>query len=148
MTVTLDLSLNLDVPDLAAAERFYVEALGFRTGRRLEGGIVELLGAAVPLYLLPKPPGTSASPAAGSERAPAPSARRRTYERHWTPLHLDVLVSDIVAARERALAAGALAEGEIEEHAFGRLALLADPFGHGLCLLELSAAGYDAIRAR
>lgn len=148
MTVTLELSLNLDVPDLAAAERFYVDGLGFRTGRRLEGGIVELLGAAVPLYLLTKPPGTSASPAAGSAPAAPPGARRRTYERHWTPLHLDVLVPDIVAARERALAAGALAEGEIEELAFGRLALLADPFGHGLCLLELSAAGYDAIRAR
>jgi hypothetical protein len=28
---------------------------------------------------------------------------------------------------------------------FGRLALFADPFGHGFCLVEFSPLGYDAI---
>ena len=43
------------------------------------------------------------------------------------------------------VAAGARQEGEIESHAWGRIAFFSDPFGHGLCLLQLSAAGYDAI---
>lgn len=41
--------------------------------------------------------------------------------------------------------AGATAEGAIRDELFGRIAQLADPFGHGLCLIELSPAGYDAI---
>ena len=46
------LLLNLDVPDLAAAVAFYQQALGFSVGRVLfDGTVVEMLGAAVPLYL-------------------------------------------------------------------------------------------------
>jgi hypothetical protein len=33
----------------------------------------------------------------------------------------------------------------VTEHAYGRLALLADPFGNGFCLLEFSGRGYDEI---
>ena len=28
---------------------------------------------------------------------------------------------------------------------WGRIAILADPFGHGLCLLQFSGRGYDTI---
>ncbi len=28
---------------------------------------------------------------------------------------------------------------------YGRIAMLADPFGHGFCLLQFSARGYDAL---
>ena len=40
----VDVLINIDVPDLERAERFYVAALGLRVGRRFEG-VVELLGA-------------------------------------------------------------------------------------------------------
>lgn len=36
--------INIDVPDLAAAETFYPAAFGLRIGRRLGPGAVELLG--------------------------------------------------------------------------------------------------------
>ena len=57
----------------------------------------------------------------------------------------DFAVQDIDAALARALAAGARQESEISEHAYGRLVLLSDPFGHGACLLQFNERGYDAI---
>ena len=134
--MTLELLINLDVPDLEAATRFYVEAFGFRVGRRLGAAGTELLGAGAPLYLLPKAEGSAAT---------AGGATRRTYTRHWTPLHLDVVVDDIHATLERALAAGARAEDDVSEHAWGYMVPLADPFGHGVCLVQLKPGGYDAI---
>jgi predicted enzyme related to lactoylglutathione lyase len=136
MRESIQLLVNIDVPDLDAAARFYVEAIGFRVGRRLDSAGVELLGAGAPLYLLPKPAG---SPAAETTSA------RRTYERHWTPVHLDLAVPDVEAARGRALAAGASAEGPISDHVWGRMARIADPYGHGVCLIEFRGRGYDEL---
>ena len=96
------LLVNIDVGDLAAAERFYCAALGLTAGRRFEGA-VELLGLDAPLYLLAK------------------------------------------AAVGRARVAGAALEKDIAAHEWGRIALLADPFGNGFCFVEFSARGYDAI---
>lgn len=127
--------VNIDVPDLASAERFYRAALGLSVGRRFEGSL-ELLGADAPLYLLENPAGTKA--------APAP-ALPRDYARHWTPVHLDFAVDDLEAGLARALAAGATLEKDIATHAWGRIALLADPFGNGFCLVQFSSRGYDAI---
>jgi len=131
----LSLLVNIDVDDLARAEHFYCDALGLRIGRRFEGW-TELVGAAAPIYLLPKPPGSAVSPA---------SAQKRDYARHWTPVHLDFVVEDIAPAVERAVKAGATLESPPKLHAYGMLALLADPFGNGFCLLELRGRGYDAI---
>lgn len=129
------LLVNLDVGDLDAAERFYTEAFGLKVGRRFDGA-VELLGADAPLYLLAK--------AAGTPAAPSP-AEARDYRRHWTPVHLDFVVEDLEAALARARQAGAVLEKDIVSHNWGRIALFADPFGNGFCLLEFSARGYDAI---
>jgi predicted enzyme related to lactoylglutathione lyase len=130
----MNLLVNIDVDDLEKGTRFYCEALGLRVGRRFDGWI-ELAGADAPIYLLPKAAGTEAF-AQGA---------RRSYARHWTPVHLDFVVPDIREAAKRALAAGATLERDVTEHAYGRLALLADPFGNGFCLLEFTGRGYDAI---
>jgi uncharacterized glyoxalase superfamily protein PhnB len=45
----------------------------------------------------------------------------------------------------RATMAGARLEGEVETHVWGRIAVLADPFGHGFCLIEFLGRGYDEI---
>ena len=129
------LLVNIDVDDLGRAERFYCEGLGLAVGRRFDGWL-ELTGAGSPIYLLPKAAGSAVSPA---------SKQSRDYGRHWTPVHLDFVVTDIAAGVKRAVAAGAALERDITEHAYGRLALLADPFGNGFCLIEFSARGYDAI---
>jgi predicted enzyme related to lactoylglutathione lyase len=133
--MTAGLLVNIDVDDLARGERFYCEGLGLRVGRRFDGWL-ELLGAGSPIYLLPKPAGSAVSPASG---------QTRDYSRHWTAVHLDFVVDDIRTAAERAVAAGATLERDVTTHAYGELALLADPFGNGFCLLQFNARGYDAI---
>ena len=128
--------LNLDVPDLAAAEAFYVAALGLRPARRFGADAVELLGGPVPLYLLRRAAGRAATARAGTAR---------DYARHWTPLHLDLVVDDFEAACARLRAAGAQPEGAARDEAWGRIATFADPFGHGLCVIAFHGRGYDAI---
>jgi len=127
--------VNIDVPDLAAAEAFYLAAFGLRIGRRLGTGAVELLGGPTPLYLLQNEAGSAATE----------DGDVRDYERHWTPLHLDWVVEDIDAALMRAVAAGAMLEQPVRERRWGRIAVLADPFGHGFCLIQFSGEGYDAL---
>jgi lactoylglutathione lyase len=130
----MHLMLNIDVPDLAEAQRFYIAAFGLEPGRRFGDDAVELLGAEAPIYLLHKPEGS----------VTAADAVRR-YTRHWSPLHCDVVVDDLDVALARAVAAGALQEGATRDTSWGRIVQLADPFGHGWCLIQFSAAGYDAI---
>ena len=135
MTAAMSLLVNIDVDDLEKATRFYCDGLGLKVGRRFDGW-TELVGAAAPIYLLPKAAGTPISPISGA---------KRDYARHWTPVHLDFVVSDLRAALARALAAGATLERDVTSHAYGKLALLADPFGNGFCLLEFTGRGYDEI---
>ena len=130
------LLVNIDVPDIEQALAFYTRAIGLTVGRRFGPDFAELLGAGSPIYLLAKASGTH----------PFPGARQvRTYERHWSPVHLDFVVDDIEAAVARARAAGATEEDPISEHAYGRLAMFSDPFGNGFCLLQFTGTGYDAI---
>jgi predicted enzyme related to lactoylglutathione lyase len=126
--------VNIDVPDLAQAIAFYGDAFGLRVTRRLGAEAAELGGWPVRLYLLQKPEGSLAA-------AESP----RHYGRHWTPVHFDVVVPDIEKALARATAAGARAETEIRAEAWGKIAVLADPFGHGICLIEFLGRGYDEI---
>lgn len=132
----LALLVNLDVDDLEKGIRFYSSAFGLRVGRRFGNFGVEMLGASAPIYLLAKDQGT---PAAET------STQRRTYERHWTPVHLDFVVEDIGAAVEKAVAAGARVEKPTATHKWGKLALMADPFGHGFCFVQFLGRGYDEI---
>ena len=60
-------------------------------------------------------------------------------------MHLDFVVTDIDAAIERAVAAGAVLEQPISTQKWGKLALLADPFGHGFCFVQFLGRGYDEI---
>ncbi|HEX9048962.1 MAG TPA: VOC family protein [Anaeromyxobacter sp.] len=131
------LRVCIDVDDLDRALAFYTRALGLSAGRRQGDAWAELTGAPVPIDLLAKPPGTAALPTG--------TRALRDYERHWTPLHLDVVVDDLDAAVLRATGAGAKLERAPETRPWGRIALLSDPFGHGFCLLELRGRGYDEV---
>lgn len=126
--------INIDVPDLAKAETFYSHAFGLRTGRRLDSEVLEMLGGTAPLYLLQKAPG---SLGAGSDT--------RDYQRHWMPMHVDIVVDELEPALQRALAAGAIQEGLIREANWGRIVQLSDPFGHGWCLLQFLGRGYGEL---
>jgi predicted enzyme related to lactoylglutathione lyase len=130
----MDLLVNIDVPDLASAEGFYTDALGLTVTRRFGRDGAELSGLPVKLYILEKPEG---SRGAGEEP--------RRYARHWTPVHFDIVVDDLDAALTRATAAGATLDAAPRAHVWGRIAVLADPFGNGFCLLQFLGRGYDEI---
>jgi predicted enzyme related to lactoylglutathione lyase len=133
----LKIVINVDVDDLERAIEFYTAALGLRLGRRLfEGSVAEMLGATSTIHLLSKPLRTA--PFAGATLS-------REYKRHWTPVHLDFEADDVAAVVERAISSGARLEGEIQSFAWGRLATLSDPFGHGFCVLQFSRNGYDEV---
>jgi predicted enzyme related to lactoylglutathione lyase len=132
----MDLLVNIDVDDLEKAVRFYGTAFGLRIGRRFGAFGAEMLGSPVPIYLLVRKAGTPAA---------ATTSKVRNYERHWTPAHLDFVVNDIEGAVRNAVQAGARLERPIATHPWGKLALMADPFGHGFCFVEFLGRGYDEI---
>lgn len=132
----MDFLVNIDVDDLDAALAFYTRAFALEPGRRFGTTGVELVGGPAPIYLLVKASGSAAT---------AQVRDRRDYRRHWTPLHLDWVVDDLDAGLARAVAAGARIEQAPATHAWGRIAILVDPFGHGFCLLQFLGRGYDAI---
>jgi hypothetical protein len=104
----MDLLINIDVPDLDRGVDFNAQALGLAVTRRLGSEVVELGGWPVRVYLLQKPSGSI-----GATDTP------RRYDRHWTPVHFDVVVDDTEGAVARALAAGARAETDIRVETWG-----------------------------
>jgi predicted enzyme related to lactoylglutathione lyase len=132
----MDLLVNIDVDDLSKAIAFYQQAAGLRLGRRFGSLGVEMLGTSSAIYLLVKPEGTR--PSTSTDEV-------RRYQRHWTPVHLDFVVSELEAAVSSAIEAGATIDGEIQTHNWGRIAHMADPFGHGICFIQFLGRGYDEI---
>ena len=130
----MELRICIDVDDMARAIAFYTEGLGLRVGRRFDPDFVEILGAGSPIDLLLNAAGT---------RPNAASPDIRHYQRHWTPVHLDFVIDDLEAAVARLQNSGAVLEMPATDRVWGRIAGLADPFGHGIDLLEFRRRGYD-----
>jgi predicted enzyme related to lactoylglutathione lyase len=124
--------INIDVPALAPAIEFYTRALGLTHSRTLDDAIAELTGASATLYLLLKSAGTPA--------VQAPPVARN-YERHWTPIHFDLVVDDVDVAAKRALAAGARQETGHLDFRGSRCLSFGDPFGHGFCFIQFEENG-------
>jgi predicted enzyme related to lactoylglutathione lyase len=121
--------VNIDVPELEPAIRFYCSALGLTHSRTLDQDTAELTGASSTIYLLAKD--------AGSRAVKAP-ALERDYQRHWTPVHFDLVVPDVDAAASRALAAGAQQESGHLDWRGSRCLSFSDPFGHGFCFIQFA----------
>lgn len=128
----MNVLINLDVDDLERAVELYQRAFDLHIGRRFDS-VVEMVGGTTPIYLLEKVAGSATRNAT------------RDYARHWTPVHLDFVVDDIDVAVARAVGAGAVAEQSIATHRWGKLALMADPFGHGFCFVQFLGRGYDEL---
>jgi catechol 2,3-dioxygenase-like lactoylglutathione lyase family enzyme len=133
----MEIRICIDVDDLERGIAFYAQGLGLRVGRRLGNDWVELLGAGSAIDLVANPSGTTPL----GESHP----QRRDYARHWTPVHLDFVVTGMEAVVQKLVSAGATLERPILERKWGRMANLADPFGHGLDLLEFKGRGYDEL---
>lgn len=127
--------INIDVPDLAQAISFYCNALGLELVRVLDNDVAELSGASCPIFLLQKP---IASPVSGR------ATDSRHYTRHWTPVHLDFVVTDLADAATRALAAGAERESDCINWRGSECITFSDPFGHGFCLIQFENQTYTS----
>ncbi|NPC56629.1 VOC family protein [Caenimonas soli] len=133
----MEIRICIDVDDLERGIAFYTQGLGLRMGRRLGNDWVELLGAGSTIDLL----ANAADTAPLGESHP----QRRDYARHWTPIHLDFVVTELDGVVQKLVSQGATLERPIQERKWGRMANLADPFGHGLDLLEFRGRGYDEL---
>lgn len=132
----MDIRICIDVDDMPRAVAFYTEGLGLKVGRRFDDEFVELLGAGSAIDLLLQLPDTK--PIAGNPAV-------RSYARHWTPVHVDFVVDDVDAAVARLVSMGARLETPAIDRAWGRIAGLSDPFGHGLDVLQFTNRGYDEL---
>ena len=124
---TTSVSISIDVPNLTDAIRFYTSAFGFTESSAPVPAVAVLRAGTTKICLLEKRAGT---------RASTHTEETRRYERHWTPVHLDIHVDDLEAALARALDSGAKKEQVFENAKHGSAAFCSDPFGHGICLIQ------------
>jgi predicted enzyme related to lactoylglutathione lyase len=125
----ISVSVSVDVPDLEEGIRFYGEAFGFEKVSGPCPGVAVMRADGAQLLLLAKHAGTAPCPAPGATRH---------YERHWTPVHIDIHVDEFKPALARAINAGAVQEHLFEVPGRPEVAFCCDPFGHGFCLIENS----------
>lgn len=119
------ISVSIDVSDMETAIQFYSKALECDIVRNGDE-ISELSVENSSIYLLKRNAGTT--PVVNSNVT-------RNYERHWTPVHLDVVVPDIDKALPLITKYGGTQEGS-ESGDWGSIVYCADPFGNGFCLIQ------------
>jgi catechol 2,3-dioxygenase-like lactoylglutathione lyase family enzyme len=118
--------VSIDVPDLDAGIRFYGAVFGFVELTRPFAAMAILDANNLTVCMHAKSPGTV--PAPGTTDA-------RHYERHWTPVHLDLHVHDFDDALAKLRAAGGLVEAEYRNQGPKPAAFCSDPFGNGICII-------------
>jgi predicted enzyme related to lactoylglutathione lyase len=119
----MKLEICMDVDDVERAVAFYSRGLGLALVEQEPGWAHVKLGEQT-FWIMKKLPGPG---------GPA----NRDYARHWTPVHLDLVVDDIDEAVERALAAGGRLDKPImRDPNRGDLANLSDPAGNGVDLVR------------
>jgi len=124
---TATVSISIDVPNLAQAILFYSNAFGFTKLSEPAPGVVVLKAGNSEICLLEKRAGSQPS---------GHTQEKRRYERHWTPVHLDIHVDDLDVALSQAIGAGAKQEQVFKNPEHGSAAFCSDPFGHGFCLIQ------------
>lgn len=118
--------VSIDVPNLEQGLRFYREVFGFVETARPFPTMAILDGNNVTVCMHEKATGTLSSG--------EPTATRH-YDRHWTPVHLDLHVEEFDAVLEKVRAEGGTIEREFRDQGPKPAGFCADPFGNGFCVL-------------
>lgn len=118
--------VSIDVPKLDDGVRFYAEVFGFVETSRPFPAMAILDANNVTVCMLEKASGSGCSPA---------STEKRHYERHWTPVHIDIHVQDFDAVLEKVRTAGGTVEMEFRNQGPRPAGFCADPFGNGFCVI-------------
>jgi len=127
----------IDVTDLARGIEFYCAGLELVHKRHLGPRWVKLEGANLPFFLLADRPAVAEL---GTTKV------QRDFGRHWTPVHLDFIVTDLDGTVARLCDLGASLDREIQIREYGRIANMGDLFGNGFDLIEFSGPGYDNVK--
>ena len=122
----MKISVSIDVPSLEEGIAFYGQAFGFVEASRPHEAYAVLAFGDARIGLLAKPAGSF--PAENCDDV-------RRYDRHWTPVHMDLNVEDFDTVLESALAAGAKCEHLHRMPNYPPVAFCSDPFGHGFCVI-------------
>jgi len=120
-------SVSIDVADIKQAITFYSKALGCEISRN-SPEISVLKADNITIYLLEKAENTNPLPSGSASR---------TYDRHWTPIHLDFAISDLERTLSLVKQFGGTYEGD-DSGDWGSIAYCADPFGNGFCLAKVN----------
>lgn len=123
-------SVTIDVPQLDEGLKFYCDALGLTEVARPVATYAILDCGGGQIGLIEKTAGTQ--PAMGSDEV-------RRYERHWTPVHIDLHVEDFDAVLQQAVNAGAKCEQKFQGGRRPPIAFCSDPFGNGFCIVGTKA---------
>ncbi|MDB4981694.1 MAG: glyoxalase [Myxococcales bacterium] len=118
--------VSIDVPDLEDGLRFYGSVFGFVEVARPFSTMAILDANNATVCMHQKSAGTKPSPK---------GADVRRYERHWTPVHVDLHVHDFDGVLEKVRAGGGTIESEFREQGPRPAAFCSDPFGNGFCVI-------------
>ncbi|MBX3197348.1 MAG: VOC family protein [Labilithrix sp.] len=118
--------VSIDVPDLEAGLQFYGTVFGFVEDARPFPTMAILDANNVTVCMHEKAPRTKSSPSGEDVRR---------YERHWTPVHIDVHVRDLDAVLAKVRAEGGSIEQEFRTQGPKPVAFCSDPFGNGFCVI-------------
>jgi len=119
-------NISIDVPKLADGLAFYGSVFGFVESARPFPTMAVLDANNVSVCMHQKASGSKSS-SAGDEP--------RRYERHWTPVHLDLHVRDFDAVLGKVRAQGGAIENEFRTQGPMPVAFCSDPFGNGFCVI-------------
>lgn len=119
-------NVSIDVPDLEAGLRFYGDVFGFVEKARPFPTMAILDANNLSVCMHAKSAGTKSS-AGGTDP--------RRYERHWTPVHLDLHVEDFDAVLTKVREGGGAIENEYRTQGPKLAAFCCDPFGNGFCVI-------------
>jgi len=123
--------VSIDVPDLDAGIRFYGAVFGFAETARPFPTMAILDANNVTVCMHEKPAGS---------RSSRGGADVRRYERHWTPVHIDLHVPDFDLALGKVRAGGGAVENEYRSEGPRPAAFCSDPFGNGFCVIGEGSA--------
>jgi len=123
--------LSIDVPNLGEGLGFYGRVFGFEETSRPFPTMAILDANNVTVCMHEKAAGTKSSPG-GTDT--------RRYERHWTPVHIDLHVPDFDAALDKVRQEGGTVELEFRDQGPKPAAFCSDPFGNGFCVIGEAAS--------
>jgi predicted enzyme related to lactoylglutathione lyase len=123
--------VSIDVPSLELGLRFYCNVFGFIERARPFPTMAMLDANNVTICMHEK---------ASGSRSSSLGADPRRYERHWTPVYLDLHVSDFDDVLDRVRAEGGVVENEFRTQGPRPAGFCSDPFGNGFCVIGEAVA--------